>query len=289
MTLVNLIPASNYSVEVRSICSATSQSDWTTPMPFTTQTCQPVTGVSISNITAHGATISWTSTGAATYEIEYGMAGFNQGLGTLVQSNTNSVTLSGLEDDSPYDVYVRSICATGVYSTWSDASTFTTLEAGDETYYTVTVNVNDATMGTVTGGGSYAEGSTCTITANANEGYRFVKWDDDVTTNPRTFTVTANVTFTAIFEQQEGIDTPNAELNVHIYPNPATDMVNVDCGEWRAEIVEVIDMNGRVVMREQLLVSQTSFTLEASTLAAGSYFVRLTGADSTAVRKLIVK
>ena len=290
VTLVNLIPASNYSVEVRSICSATSQSDWTTPMPFTTQTCQPVTGVSISNISAHGATISWTSTGAATYEIEYGMAGFNQGLGTLVQSNTNSVTLSGLEDDSPYDVYVRSICATGVYSTWSDASTFTTLEAGDETYYTVTVNVNDATMGTVTGGGSYAEGSTCTITANANEGYRFVKWDDDVTTNPRTFTVMANVTFTAIFEQQEGInDAPNAELSVHIYPNPATDMVNVDCGEWRAEIVEVIDMNGRVVMREQLLVSQTSFTLDASTLAAGSYFVRLTGADATAVRKLIVK
>jgi hypothetical protein len=219
------------------------------------------------------------------------MHGFSQGLGTIVQSAGNSVTLTGLEDDSPYDVYVRSLCTTGAYSTWSEAS-FTTLEDTPvETYYTVTVSVNDASMGTVSGGGTYAEGSTCTLTANANNGFRFVKWDDEVSTNPRTFIVTANVSFTAIFEQMEGIDEVGCEqmAAVSIYPNPATHVARVECGEWNVESVEVIDMNGRIVLRQQFLTPQTSVTLDVTALSSGAYFVRLTGADATAVRKLIVK
>ena len=65
--------------------------------------------------------------------------------------------------------------------------------------YNVTVNTNEG--GTVTGGGSYTNGSTATLTATPNAGYRFVKWNDDVTTNPRTVTVTGNVTYTAYFEK----------------------------------------------------------------------------------------
>ena len=36
-------------------------------------------------------------------------------------------------------------------------------------------------MGSVSGSGSYEEGATAVIKAVANEGYRFVKWDDDNT------------------------------------------------------------------------------------------------------------
>jgi hypothetical protein len=280
-----------YGVQVRALCSATSQSGWTDVVSFTTQNCQPVSGVSVSDITAHTATVSWNSTGASGYEVEYGMHGFSQGLGTIVQSAGNSVTLTGLEDDSPYDVYVRSLCTTGAYSTWSEAS-FTTLEDTPvETYYTVTVSVNDASMGTVSGGGTYAEGSTCTLTANANNGFRFVKWDDEVSTNPRTFIVTANVSFTAIFEQMEGIDEAGCEqmAAVSIYPNPATHVARVECGEWNVESVEVIDMNGRIVLRQQFLTPQTSVTLDVTALSSGAYFVRLTGEQSILVRKLMIK
>ena len=38
-----------------------------------------------------------------------------------------------------------------------------------------------------------------TITATPKAGYHFVQWNDDVTTNPREVTVSANITYTATF------------------------------------------------------------------------------------------
>ena len=62
-------------------------------------------------------------------------------------------------------------------------------------------SVNDQSMGSVSGMGTYAKGETVTLTATANEGYRFVTWGDEVTENPRTVTAEMNgVIYSAIFE-----------------------------------------------------------------------------------------
>ena len=70
--------------------------------------------------------------------------------------------------------------------------------------YQVTVTAEPAQGGAVTGGGTYLEGATATITATANEDYEFVYWTVDnevVSTNPSyTFTVTEDVDFIAYFE-----------------------------------------------------------------------------------------
>jgi len=66
--------------------------------------------------------------------------------------------------------------------------------------YTITVKVNDEAMGMAVGGGTYAANETATLKAFENEGYRFVKWQDGNTSNPRTITVTKDETYTAIFE-----------------------------------------------------------------------------------------
>ena len=71
--------------------------------------------------------------------------------------------------------------------------------------YTITVNANDATMGTVTGGGEYEAGETVTLTATPNEGYQFVDWSDGITANPRTITVSENFTYTANFRVEDGV------------------------------------------------------------------------------------
>jgi hypothetical protein len=55
-------------------------------------------------------------------------------------------------------------------------------------------------MGTVDNGGKYAYNSEVIISATANNGYRFVEWNDGNTENPRTITVTQDSTFTALFE-----------------------------------------------------------------------------------------
>ena len=79
----------------------------------------------------------------------------------------------------------------------SQDSTFTANFAVN--LYTVTATSNNNTMGSVTGGGSYSYLATVELTATAFFGHHFVQWSDGVTTNPRSFQVTADTAFTAIF------------------------------------------------------------------------------------------
>ena len=65
--------------------------------------------------------------------------------------------------------------------------------------FTITVTVNDASMGSATGGGVYDENTTATLTAKANTNFKFVKWDDGNTDNPRTVKVTGDASYKAVF------------------------------------------------------------------------------------------
>ena len=67
--------------------------------------------------------------------------------------------------------------------------------------YTITTKVNNDKWGTVSGGGTYNYGATPTLTATANDGYKFVKWDDENKNASRQITVTKDTTYTATFEE----------------------------------------------------------------------------------------
>ena len=71
----------------------------------------------------------------------------------------------------------------------------------DETFVTVTVTVNDASMGSVYGGGRYAVGATATLTAVPAAGYKLIGWSNDnqITTTTQSFTVEEEITITANF------------------------------------------------------------------------------------------
>ncbi len=73
--------------------------------------------------------------------------------------------------------------------------------------YTISVSANPALGGNVTGGGTYTQGQSCTVTATANAGYTFTNWTENgnvVSTNANyTFTVTGNRTLVANFAQQQ--------------------------------------------------------------------------------------
>ena len=77
---------------------------------------------------------------------------------------------------------------------------FLNIETIDVDYKKLTAIANNAEWGVVEGGGYYDNGDEATLTATANSGYRFVKWSDEVTDNPRIVVVTQDSTFTAIFE-----------------------------------------------------------------------------------------
>ncbi len=92
----------------------------------------------------------------------------------------------------------------GVY-TFADVNADHTLNVIFEVIplYTFTVMANNDEYGTVSGGGQYMEGTYAVISATPNDGYRFVSWDDDVATNPRSIRVIGNRTYVAIFERDQ--------------------------------------------------------------------------------------
>ena len=65
--------------------------------------------------------------------------------------------------------------------------------------YTITVTVNDASMGSATGGGVYDENATATLKATAKTNYVFAQWNDGNKDNPRSVTVTKDAAYKAIF------------------------------------------------------------------------------------------
>lgn len=67
--------------------------------------------------------------------------------------------------------------------------------------YTITATSADPTKGSVTGGGTYDEGATVTLTATPENGNEFVEWSDHNTDNPRVFTASTNLTLTATFQK----------------------------------------------------------------------------------------
>ena len=70
--------------------------------------------------------------------------------------------------------------------------------------FTVTVTSNNDAWGAVTGGGTYASGATATLAAVPAANCYFVGWNDNVTDNPRTVTVTEDITYTAYFAENPG-------------------------------------------------------------------------------------
>ena len=69
--------------------------------------------------------------------------------------------------------------------------------------YTVGVSANPSNGGTVSGGGTYTQGQSCTVTATANSGYTFTNWTENgsvvSTSTSYSFTVNSNHTLVANF------------------------------------------------------------------------------------------
>ena len=76
-----------------------------------------------------------------------------------------------------------------------------TLDCKEGMQFEVQVNC-DNVVGSVIGGGIYSSCTEATISASTKTNdYRFVRWSNGVTENPYTFTVSANTSLTAEFEQ----------------------------------------------------------------------------------------
>ena len=93
-----------------------------------TPLCDKPTSVMASNITATTADINWMPGGNETdWEMVVVPAGASVISGTPEPVSTHPYTLTNLNDNTAYDVYVRADCGTGTdFSSWSQVCNFTT-------------------------------------------------------------------------------------------------------------------------------------------------------------------
>ena len=75
--------------------------------------------------------------------------------------------------------------------------------------YTIQVSSNNSNYGNAAGNGDYEYGSTAFIMASANNGYKFVKWNDGNTAVIRTIKVKKDSAFVAEFAEDESAVTPS--------------------------------------------------------------------------------
>lgn len=66
--------------------------------------------------------------------------------------------------------------------------------------HTLTVRSANESQGSVSGDGTFDEGSTQTVRATPKTGFAFDKWSDGSTQNPRTVKLTSDLTLTASFK-----------------------------------------------------------------------------------------
>lgn len=121
--------ASEYDFYVMAQCDTNLSSlNWgfvsatTSPCP---DGCSTPTGITTTPYNTN-VTVEWTpSEGNNSFEVEYGMQGFQHGAGTTLLTNESFTTINNLERGIHYDLYVRAVCSMGSHSEWSPVHTFT--------------------------------------------------------------------------------------------------------------------------------------------------------------------
>jgi GH25 family lysozyme M1 (1,4-beta-N-acetylmuramidase) len=117
-------------------------------------------------------------------------------------TGTKNLSLAG-----NYSFFVAYQDSGGHWTTYTPAnagvSTSTTISVGSPTNYTVAVSASPSGAGSVGGGGTFAAGSSVTVTASANSGYTFANWTENgiavSSSASYAFTVSGNRTLVANF------------------------------------------------------------------------------------------
>lgn len=126
-TITDLNSSNSYQFYVRSLCSETSNSSWVGPVSVDAvvvenPNCADPTSFNAIRDAAVNTKINltWSTPGNEDYwEIEYGIAGFSLGNGSLISSSSTNTFVSSLVPNQSYDFYIRANCNDDAeYSNW---------------------------------------------------------------------------------------------------------------------------------------------------------------------------
>ena len=172
--------------------------------PPTTTLSSPSSGTNYN--VGQNINLQWTGNGngCAIQDYQIELTAPNGNIGGQTQTTHNfsfTATTNGL---GTWQWRARTRNTDGVWGTYTSPRSFTISQAS--TNYTISVSANPSVGGGVTGGGSFSNGSGCSLVATPNTGYTFTNWTENgtvVSTNSTyTFTVSSNRSLVANFTQQ---------------------------------------------------------------------------------------
>ncbi len=295
-TFTGLTDGTAYAIGVRANCGDGTYSAWTVINVTTPQHhCAMPTGLTITELTGDGGTISWIAgeQGQTDFEVNIYNTTFNDTV--EVQGTTH--TFSGLYAGTNYNVRVRAMCSATNASEWTAPVVLTPVVCPKPT------NVV-----------AVAQGGNINVTwddMQVNK-YRVEWYEEGFTTNGHSMIVTTNSAIitenvesgqaydiyvyaycseTAVSEASNKVTVEITGINgvdashISLYPNPASTKVTIDGIEGEATVT-VVDMNGRTVFTAS---ANDNLTIDLRGYAKGAYFVRIAGERTMAIRKLIVK
>ncbi len=255
-TITGLDDNTTYTVYVRSVCNATSRSEWDSIQFTTLQAipCDAPTNLVASNVTATTAEITWNGA-VDTYELRVNA-------GSIETLTTTSKTLTNLNPSASYTVDVRAVCEERT-SDWISVS-FITLEATPEPCDAPTAlsasNITQ-TSAEITWNGT---ASTYELKVNGGEA-------ETLTTTSKSLTgLTANTAYTvevrAICEDQQSawVTTNFTTLEEIVTPEPCDAPTNLSASNITETSAE-ITWNGTASTYEFKLNSGEAETLTTTT------------------------
>ena len=101
---------------------------------------------------------------------------------------------------------------------------------------------------------------------------------------------TGNVSFNTELISTAAVEEGNQNNNITIYPNPASDYVNLICESSKKDnIIYISDLNGKIVLKEKTTNCFSAINVNVSNFKKGIYIVSLVSDNFIKKEKLIIK
>ncbi|MBI5542134.1 MAG: fibronectin type III domain-containing protein [Bacteroidia bacterium] len=309
-----LQPNTTYNCRIRTYFGGTYTS-YSSIVSFTTADGSSIlaTNLAVSGTpSANAATLIWNGSGADSYQIQYYINGTTN---YLTQTATNSpTTLNSLQPNTSYNCRIRTFSG-GVYSNYSSVVSFTTANG------TSILATNLSVVGSPTT-------TTCTLSWDGSgaTSYQIIYYKAGTTiykfksstSSPATLTaLEANTTYNCRIRTYSGGTYSNyspilsfttastaksyTELtestmtlfDINTYPNPATDVINLDFNSEKEGLINLSIYNINGMLCETTIiensVGQNHFLFKINNLSSGIYFMILSKNDFSYKTKLIVQ
>ena len=314
----SLNPNTPYDIYVQTNCASSTSSDWEGPLNFTTDAipCAAPTALTVDTYDENGVDFSWTASADETDGYDWAIFAENADINTDTPILTGSVatgitnaSATGLDPETPYDIYVQTNCASNTSSDWEGPLNFTTDAIPCAAPTALTVD-------------TYDENSvdfSWTASADETDGYDWAIFAENADINTDTPILTGSVATGITNASATGLD-PETPYDIYVqtncasntfsdwegplnfttetlsienyselselkfYPNPVSSILNLESNQ-ELKSIEIFDLLGKKV--KEIKLQNTITKINMSSLEKGTYFLKVYSVSSFEIIKVI--